>query len=55
MQIDKQEVIKLLIQLGKHEEATRARQQLPDKVDHEQHANLLQSLGVDPQQLLSKV
>jgi hypothetical protein len=31
----------------------QAKQKLPDQVDHEQHAGLLQELGIDPQQLLA--
>ena len=55
MQIDKQEIIKLLREKGEHDKAGKAEQQLPDKVDHEQHQGLLQEVGINPQELLSKL
>jgi hypothetical protein len=56
VQIDKDTVINFLRSQGKHDEADRARHELPDKVDHEQHAGLLGKFGVDdPKQLLGKV
>lgn len=54
VEIDKQEVIKLLREKGLHDKVDQA-QQLPDKVDHEQHADLLQQFGINPQELLSKL
>jgi len=55
MEIDKQEVINLLREKGQHDKVGQAEQQLPDKVDHEEHSNLLQQLGINPQELLSKL
>ena len=55
MQIDKQEIIKLLREQGEHGKASQAEQKLPNKVDHEQHKDLLDEVGVDPQQLVSKL
>ena len=55
MQIDKEEVIKLLREKGQHDKADQAQQQLPDKVDHEEHSNLLQQFDINPQELLSKL
>jgi predicted PhzF superfamily epimerase YddE/YHI9 len=55
MHIDKQDVIKLLREQGQNDKAEQAQQQLPDKVDHEQHAGLLQQLGINPRELLSKL
>jgi hypothetical protein len=55
MQFDKQEIIKLLREQGQHDKASKAEQQLPDQVDHEQHADLLQQVGLNPQELLSKL
>ena len=55
MQIDKQEIINLLRERGDHEKANQAEQQLPDQVDHEEHGNLLQQFGVNPQELVSKL
>jgi hypothetical protein len=55
MQIDKEQIIQLLRERGDHDKAQHAQQKLPDKVDHEQHGNLLQELGINPQELLSKL
>jgi hypothetical protein len=55
MQIDKQQIIQMLEQQGDHAKAQQAQQQLPDQVDHEQHADQLQQLGINPQELLSKI
>jgi hypothetical protein len=55
MQIDKQEIVNLLRERGEHDKASQAEQQLPDKVHHEQHKDLLDQIGVEPQELLSKL
>jgi DNA-binding protein H-NS len=55
MQVDKQEVINLLREKGQDQKVEQAQQQLPDKVDLEQHSDLLQKLGINPQELLSKL
>ena len=55
MQIDKQQIIEMLRERGDHDKAEKAEQQLPDKVDHEEHQNLLQQFGVNPQELISKL
>ncbi len=55
MEIDKREVIKLLREKGKTDKAEQAEKQLPDKVDPEKHADLLKQLGVNPQELISKL
>jgi hypothetical protein len=54
MQFDKQTVIDLIQQQMGSQQAAQAAQQLPDQVDHEQHADLLQQFGVNPQDLLTK-
>ena len=49
MQIDKQDVIDFLKKEGKDEHVQKAVAELPDKIDHEQHAQMLQEkFGVDP-------
>lgn len=53
MEISKQQIIDLLRQQGKHDQAEKAEQNLPDTVDHEEHADALKEHGVDPQQLLA--
>jgi len=55
MQLDKQEVVDLLRKEGKNEHVQKALQELPDKIDHEQHAQLLQQkFGIDPGKLAEK-
>jgi hypothetical protein len=51
VQFDKQTILGMIhdpSQLG------QAAKQLPDLIDHEQHGELLQKLGINPQDLLSK-
>ena len=55
MELDKQEVIDLLRKEGKSEHVQKAIQELPDKIDHEQHAHMLeQKFGIDPGKLAEK-
>jgi hypothetical protein len=55
MQIPKDQILDFLRNQGKHDEAAKAEQDLPDQVDHEQHSDLLSKHGIDPQELISKV
>jgi hypothetical protein len=52
MEIDKQEIVQFLRDQGKHDQASQAEKELPDKVDHEQHKGLLDRFEVDAKQLL---
>jgi hypothetical protein len=55
MELDKQEVIDLLRREGKNEHVRKAMDELPDKIDHEQHAEMLeQKFGVGPGKLAEK-
>ena len=54
MQIDKSFIISELEKQGKSEHVQKTLQELPEKVDHEQHAQMLEKLGVDPGQLAAK-
>jgi len=48
MEIDKQEIVDLLRKEGKDEHVQKALAELPDKIDHEQHAEMLQQkFGID--------
>ncbi|MDX6206470.1 MAG: hypothetical protein QOE76_974 [Frankiales bacterium] len=47
MQIDKAQVIDLLKSLGKHDQVPAAQSELPEKVDTEQHADLLSKFGIN--------
>ena len=55
MQFDKNTVLDFMRKEGMGAQADQAAQQLPDQVDHEQHSDLLQRFGIDPQQMLSKL
>jgi len=55
MQIDKQMVLDLIKQNGNGDQADQAQSELPDQVDTDQHADLLQKFGVNPQELLGKL
>jgi hypothetical protein len=52
MQIDKEQVLELLRSRGDHDKAQQAEQELPDQVDTDQHAGMLQKFGLDPKELL---
>jgi hypothetical protein len=53
MEFDKQSVLNLIKEQGGNDE--QAAQQLPDKIDHNDHAGLLQKFGIDPNDLISKL
>ena len=53
MEFDKQQILDVIKdQGGNHEQAA---QPLPDKVDPSQHSELLQKLGVNPSDLITKL
>ena len=54
MQIDKQFVLDELRKEGKSEHVQHAIQALPEKIDHDKHAALLEKFGVDPGKLAAK-
>jgi hypothetical protein len=51
MQIDKSFIISELEKQGKSEHVQKALQELPEKIDHEQHAQMLEKFGLDPGKL----
>jgi hypothetical protein len=55
MEIPKEKIIDLLKERGEHDKAADAERELPDKVDHEEHGNLLDKYGIDPKDLLGKI
>jgi hypothetical protein len=55
MQIPKEQILELLRSQGKDDQAGEADAQLPDKVDTEEHAGLLEKFGLDPADVLSKL
>jgi hypothetical protein len=54
MQLDKNMILDLLRERGQQDQVAQADQQLPDQVDTDQHAGLLQQFGLDPQDLLQR-
>ena len=54
MQLDKTMILDLLRERGQQDQASQAEQRLPDQVDTDQHAGLLQQFGLDPQELIQK-
>jgi hypothetical protein len=54
VQIDKSMVLDLLRERGQQDQASQAEQELPDQVDTDQHAGLLQRFGLDPQELMQR-
>ena len=55
MQIDKAQILDLLRSQGDEQKAQQADEQLPGQVDTDQHAGLLESLGLNPMDLISKL
>ena len=55
MEIPKEKILDLLREQGQDDRVDQARQELPDQVDPEQHADLLQKFGLDPQDLIGKL
>ena len=55
MQIPKDKILEMLHQQGNGEKTDQAKQQLPDQVDLDQHSDLLQKFGINPQDVLSKL
>ena len=55
MQIDKETVLNLIRERGDEGKAQEAQSELPDQVDTEQHRDLLERFGVEPEELLGGV
>jgi hypothetical protein len=54
MEIDKSLVIDEIKKQGQSRQVQQALDELPAKVDHEQHAALLEKFGIDPGQLAER-
>jgi hypothetical protein len=54
MEIDREHVVELLREKGQDERVQHAIDALPQKIDHEKHAQELEKLGIDPGELLAK-
>jgi len=55
MQIPKDQILDLLRSRGEDDKAQQAEGELPDQVDTEQDAGLLQKLGIDPGDLVGGI
>ena len=55
MQIDKNQILELLRNQGDDAKAQHADQELHGTVDTDQHANILEKLGLSPMDLISKL
>jgi hypothetical protein len=51
VEIDKESVLKLIRERGDEEQANQAESELPDRIDTDRDAGLLQRFGVDPEDL----
>jgi hypothetical protein len=54
MQLDKHTILDLLRQRGDQSTVDQADQELPDQVDTDQHAGLLERFGLNPADLLGR-
>ena len=54
MQLDKQFVLDELKKEGESAKVQSALHELPEKIDHDQHAALLEKFGLDPGKLAEK-
>jgi hypothetical protein len=55
MEIPKEQILAFLRERGQDDKAAQAEGELPDKVDTEQHGDLLSRLGIDPSDLLGSL
>ncbi|WP_210481580.1 hypothetical protein [Naasia sp. SYSU D00948] len=55
MQFDKSQILELLTSMGKHDDAEKAKSELPEKVDTDKDGDLLSRFGIDPQDLIGKL
>ena len=55
MHLEKQFVLDEIRKVGRSDQVEKAVQELPDKIDHEKHAAMLQEkFGIDPGKLAEK-
>ena len=54
MKLDKQFVVEELRKEGKDQHVQEALQKLPEKIDHNEHAAVLEKFGLDPGKLAQK-
>jgi hypothetical protein len=54
MQVDKSAILGMLRDKGQQDKANQAEQQLPDQVDTDKNADILQRLGINQQEIVEK-
>lgn len=54
MNIDKDTILNMLRSNGRGSDADQAQQELPDQVDTDEHAGLLDKFGINPADLIAK-
>ena len=54
MQLDKNTIVNFLREQGDTDKADEAAEQLPEQVDTDEHASMLESLGVDVESLTQR-
>ena len=54
MNIDKDTILNMLRSNGQDTDADQAQQDLPDQVDTDEHAGLLEKFGLNPADLIAK-
>jgi hypothetical protein len=55
MEIPKDKIVEFLHKEGQSEKAQQLEAELPEKIDHELHSDILEKHGVNPQELISKI
>ena len=55
MNLDKQELVRLLRTEGDNDTADKAESQLPDQIDTDRDGDALEALGLDRTQLMNKL
>jgi hypothetical protein len=55
VEIPKDKILDLIREQGKSDQVQQAEHELPDQVDPERHAGLLQKFGLEPQDVISKL
>jgi hypothetical protein len=55
MQIPKDKILELLRSRGQEDKASQADNELPSQVDTDQHAGILEKLGINPQDIIGAV
>jgi hypothetical protein len=54
VELEKNQVLDFLREQGQSDKVSQAEQELPDHIDTNQQADLLQRLGINPQELMQK-